>query len=734
MLVSLAAAAVLFGSPPPMVPRTVSGRVTSADGAALAEVQVAVPGARRSATTDADGRYTLTRLPGGTYAVSFVRIGYAPQVRRIALDTGDVTLDVVMKETRIELPALQVTATPNATSALESPQPTSVLGAADLQTARAASLGETISALAGVRSWSTGSGGIGKPVIRGLSSNRVLVLEDGQRTENQGWGDEHAPQIETADAERIEVIRGPASVLYGSDALGGVVNVVPAELPDAIGRPGFATLGLSAGYATGNEQPEGTLQFAAASEGFGVRGSLTGRNSDDVRTPAGRLFNSGNRAVGGAVNVGQRGAWGTVSATYAHRDERIEIHEDPAEDPTATPYQRIIEDRGRLAVNLPLGASRVEITAGYERNWRREFEASDAPDVALGLLARTHTADVHLHHAPWGQWVGIVGASGVRSQFDKSGAETLIPNNDATNVGVFAFEQRDLGRWHVSLGARYDHRRLNVEADTVLGVSAQQRTYHSLSGNLGLLFRATEQAALVLNVGRGFRAPSAFDLFANGVHEGTVQFLVGDSTLANETSLNSDLALRIQSDRVLAEAGVFLNLIDGFIYPRRTGAVDTASGFDVFQTVQGNARLSGFEASAEYHAATFLHLRAAADYVRGQNTSTDTPLPWIPALRVTYAARFEGHGAGTLREPYLSVGGETNAKQTKLDPDDVAPDGYTLLHVGGGIQVRAGARLVSVDVTLRNVLDTEYASFLSRYKTYALDPGRSLMIRVGMGL
>jgi outer membrane receptor protein involved in Fe transport len=733
MLAPLVAAALILGSPPPSAPRTVSGRVTTAAGAPLADVQVAVPDVHRSTTTDADGRYTLARLPAGTFTVSFTRIGYAPQVRRVSLDTADVTVNVTMKETTIELPALQVTATPNATSALESPQPTSVLAAADLDAAKAPSLGETISGLAGVHSWSTGTG-IGKPVIRGLTGNRVLVLDDGRRTENQGWGDEHGPQIEPADASRIEVIRGPASVLYGSDALGGVVNVVPADLPDAIGRPGFARVGFSAGYATNNQQPEGTLLLEGASQGFGVRGSLTGRNSDDIRTPAGDLFNSANRAVGGSVIAGQRGPWGGITAAYSHRDERIELHEDPAEDPTATGYQRIIEDRGRVAVNLPVGASRAEVSVGYERNRRREFEDEAATNVALGLLAQTYTADLHLHHAPLGQWVGILGASAVRSQFDTSGEERLIPKNDASNFGVFAFEQRDAGRWHLSAGLRYDHRSLNVAADPTLSVTAQTRTYNSLSGNVGLLFRTTEHAALVLNVGRGFRAPSALDLFANGVHEGTTQYIVGDPRLANETSVNTDLALRVQGDRFFSEIGVFANLIDNFIYPRPTGTVDTASGFQIFQTVQGNARLTGFEATAEYHATTFLHLRVTGDYVRGQNTSTDTPLPWIPPLRVTYAARLEGHGAGTLRQPYLSLGGETNAKQTKLDPDDFAPEGYSLVHLGGGFQVMAGSRALSVDLTLRNALDKEYTNFLSRFKTYALDPGRNLIIRVGTGL
>ena len=193
--------------------------MTDTTGAALADVRVRVLEAGRGTTTDLEGKFTLAELPSGTYGVAFSRIGYAPIVRRVTIGAEDVSLEVSMRPSAVELPEVQVTATPNATTALTSPQPTSVLAGDNLRVAQAPSLGETINGLAGVHSISEGPA-IGKPVIRGLSSSRVLVLDNGQRIETQGWGDEHSPNVETADAERIEVIRGPASVLYGSDALG----------------------------------------------------------------------------------------------------------------------------------------------------------------------------------------------------------------------------------------------------------------------------------------------------------------------------------------------------------------------------------------------------------------------------------------------------------------------------------------------------------------------------------
>jgi iron complex outermembrane recepter protein len=720
-------AAALAAAPPSQ--HTLSGAVTDTAGRPLPQVRVTVLEARRTTTTDLEGRYALSGLPGGTYGVSFALVGYAPQVIRVTVGDHDLTLDVELRPTLIELPELQVTASPLATTSLSSPQPTSLLSPEELQSNRAPSLGETISTLPGVRSLSTGSG-IGKPVIRGLSSNRVLVLADGQRLESQQWGDEHGPQVEAGEAERIEVIRGPASVLYGSDALGGVVNVVTPPLPDAIGRASFLDGRVLASYATNNEQPDGTLTLEGASGAVGYRGSFTGRRSGDVRTPAGELFNSGGRTVNGSGTVGYRGSFGSVSASYTRRDERVEIHEDPAEDPGATPFQRIGADRIHVGASLAAGASHFDVDLGYERNRRREFEERGATDVALGLLGRTYSADARFHHVPVGPFAGIVGLSALRNAFDKFGEETLIPENAYNNVALYAFEQAETGRWGFSLGARYDYRRLAVEDDADLGVTAQRRTYNSFTGNLGALYRVAEPVALVLNLGRGYRAPTAFDLFSNGVHEGTVRFERGDPGLRNETSINTDLALRVQTNALSAEIGGFVNYIDDFIFPNPSGEVDPESGLQIFDITQGNARLAGFEAAMEYHATSYLHLRGTADYTHGQNTTTDAPLPLIPPFRATYGARLEGGEDGWLRHPYLSLSGESNARQTRVDPEDFAPPGYTLVHLAAGVVLPAGRTGVALDFQLRNALDKSYAGFLSRYKTYALDMGRNFIVQV----
>ncbi len=726
--------------PPPT--RAVSGRVTDPSGAPLADVRVSVLEARRSTSTDDSGRYRVAELSRGTFTVSFRSIGHRPETRRVTLTTANVTLDVVMQVTLVELDALQVTATPTATDALASPQPVAARGGEELAASQAPTLGETIQGMPGVRNSSTGVG-IGKPVIRGLTSNRVLILDNGQRLETQQWGDEHAPNLETVDADHIEVLRGPASVLYGSDALGGVVNVVRPELPDAIGRPAFVHLTAAGGYGTNNREPDGSLTVSGASGHVGFRGGLTGRTSENVRTPSYTLWNSGNRATGGNGALGIRGAWGSASATYSRRVEHIQLTDL---DSTATPNQRIGTDVGRVELALPLGPSRLEVTGGWERSRRREFEEDTSTAVVLGLLQTTYTTDVHFHHAPLGRVNGTLGFSGVRTTFDKSGEETLIPNSRTTSAGVYAFEQTETGRWGLSAGLRYDYRRLDVDDDTVIAVTAQQRTYSSATGNVGLLYRVSEPVALVLNVGRGFRAPSTFDLFSNGVHEGTSAFERGDPTLRNETSLNTDIALRVRTADMLLVVGAFLNAIQNYIYTVPTGTSDSASGFEIFDVTQGDARLTGGELSVEYHPARAIHVSASADYVRGQNTTTGSPVPKMPPLRATYGIRYEPRGRGAIRSPFLQVSGETNARQTRLDPAEAQfyaaafggvgyqSAAYSLFNAGGGFDVAGGGRTLHFSVALHNVFNTSYAEYLSRIKTNARNPGmgRTLNGRVSI--
>lgn len=638
--------------------------------------------------------------------------------------------DTTRKDSARVVPAVQITATFAPTRVLDAPQAVAVIGGAELRRAQGAAVGDALELLPGIRSLSMTTG-IGKPVIRGLTHNRIVTLDNGQRSETQQWGHDHSPNVETANAEQIEVIKGPASVLYGSDALGGVVNVVAPALSQARGESPFVRGRATMAYNTNVMGPDGTLRVDAARGGLGARLSATGRVTGDMRAPRGVLRNTENETGHLDGSIGFTGDRGKIALRYSDRSERIEIFDDPISAPGYSGYQRLTTRRGTLDADRQLSArARVQTQWGVEQNFRREYDDAAASDIALGLLINTASGFVHLHHDAVGPFSGgTIGVFAMDSRFQKRGTETLIPNSQSRNVAVYALEHIARGRWRGTVGARYDVRDLSVEDDAVLSLSAQSQAHAAVTGSAGLSYRLSEWASVVASLGRGFRAPAAPDLYANGFHEGTRAYERGNPNLNVETSLNTDFGLRVEHADVAGEVSVFNNAIRDYIYLRPFGSGGLR--FDSLEVVQGNAVLRGVEGRLAWRAQSWLTLQAAGDLVQGNNTTVDVPLTFVPPPRVLLGARVERPMLGSvLARPWLSVGAERNWRQTRLDPRDVSPAGYTLYSLGAGGTLLAGAQVLVVDLGVRNVLDVRYRSFMSRYKEFADGPGRALVLRV----
>ncbi|HKH91984.1 MAG TPA: TonB-dependent receptor, partial [Gemmatimonadaceae bacterium] len=429
---------------------------------------------------------------------------------------------------------------------------------------------------------------------------------------------------------------------------------------------------------------------------------------------------------------GFRAPWGSISARYTGRDERIEIFDDPVAAPGYTGFQLIETHRATLELNAPVRGGRLQVNTGYEQNFRREFADAAATNADLGLFVRNWTGLAHLHHAPVGPLNGTLGVSGMTSAFENRGTMTLIPSSDTRNVAMYAFEQAELGRWKATVGARYDWRTLATDGNESIGVRAQERSFSAVTGSAGLLYKLAEPVNLVLNVARGFRAPAAPDLFANGFHEGTRAFERGNPDVGVETSLNTELGVRVATSNLTGELSGFVNRVDDYVYLRPFGT--SGGAFDSLQVVQGNARIAGVEARVAYRPIDFLTLQASGDYVRGQNLTAAVPLTFIPPLRLVYGVRLEGGDTGMLRNRYVSLTAESNARQTRIDPRDVAPPGYTITSLGAGFTRLVPRGPVTVDLSVRNLFDTRYRSFMSRYKEFADGPGRAVVLRVSTPL
>ena len=664
------------------------------------------------------------------------RPGFASVVRDVTVPAASA-LDLVLVPTPFDIEPLTVTATRAPIATAASPLPVATLGGEQLRQARGVSLAQVLQGLPGLRTLSTGEQ-IGKPVIRGLSGARVLVLENGSRLEDYSWSDEDGPSVETGFVRRVEVIRGPASVLYGSDALGGVVNVISEQLPDAAGGPGFVRSGFQLSGATNNADLGAGARVEGARGRLGWRVAGLGRFAANLHTPAGELDNTGFGAVNGEGTAVLHGARGAVSLRVVHYGGEFKLLEASGPDPAVGgkekggPERKLSDERLQLAAERSAGPWRLEAKGQYQRHSLIEVSDDTLPggggvlteSTAFDLLLQTASLDLLAHHAG-GRWEalrGTVGVSGLAQWNDARGRIPLVPNARVDGAAAFAFEQLVLGKWSVLAGARLDGRRLVADSDASLGRSSDRRDYGAWSADAGVVWRPVEEVSVSGNVGRAWRAPTLFELFSNGPHLGEARYEQGDPGLRPEAGTNLDVGVRWTGAVVHLEAAAYRNRISRYIYI--TPTAQFKNSLRVYQYVQADAQLWGGELGIEAQASQALTVRARLDGVRGTNLATHQWLPLMPPLRGGVGVEWQGRVGADV---------EAYAKQRELNPLDVATGGYTLLHLNAGTTTMLLGRVVRIDVALRNALNTRYHDFLSRYKEFALDPGRNLILRLSTG-
>jgi len=693
-------------------------------------------------TTRVDGVFQFAGVPPGRYTVVVRRPGYAPLVTSAAVPGPSVT--IVLRPSALHLEAVTVTATRSAITPLSSPLPTDELAGERLRRAQEVSLAQALDELPGVRTISTGEQ-VGKPVIRGLAGPRVLVLDNGERLEDYSWSDEDGPSVDARLAERVEVIRGPASVLYGSDAVGGVINVIPNDVPDGRGRAPFARAAAEPYGATNNDEVGTILRAEGATGRLGWSLTGIGRRADNFHTPpgndstpTGELFNTGFHAINGEAEAGLRGDRSTVTIRYARYGGSFGLLDGPPvpDDNVNGPLRRLSDNRLQLTSNTVLGGVRVETKSQWQRHSLQEVSDQSRngdSTPTFDLLLNTYSTDVLLHHTGRGGLTGIVGVSGLYQDNQTRGDIPLVPAARTTGGAIFALEALTRGRWTVMVGARGDARHLSADSNASLRMSAQTRNAAAFSGDAGVVYRPASEVAVAVNVGRAFRAPTLFELFTNGPHLGEDRFEIGLPSARPEVSLNTDLSIRWQSARVLGELAVYRNQIDDYLYIAPTGQTDSASSLPIYRYQQAQALLLGAEAGVEVVATSFLTLRGRLDAVRGTNEDVGGPLPLVPPPRADVGAEWHATGLRWADRVYLSTDVETVARQTRLGPFDTQTPAYHLTTLGAGLEQAIGGHPLRLDLRVRNAGDVRYTDFLSRYKAFAFGEGRNAILRVSIG-
>ena len=700
---------------------TVTGRVVDNAGQPVPQAIVEITQLGKSVTAGADGAFRVALAPG-RYTLAVRRHGFAPAVREISVGAGQAALEIVLTPSAFNLEPVTVTATRQPLASASSPLPASALAGDELRQAQSVSLAHVVEALPGVRAITTGSQ-IGKPVIRGFSGPRVLVLENGSRLEDYSWSDEDGPSVETAFVRRVELIRGPASVLYGSDAVGGVINVIPAALPDAAGGPGFLRTGFTLSAASNNIELAPGAQVEGARGNMGWRVAAIGRHASNLHTPAGELDNTGFGAFNGEAAAGWRWPSGSsLSARVVHYGgefKLLEANAPPGE--TGGPERKAGDERVQITGQRPWGHWRLEAKAQVQRHSLIEIadDSTGKESEQFNLLLQTGSLDLLLHHG--GTTFGITTVS---QHNDATGREPIVPNASTLSGAAFAFQQWSpgSGRWTLLAGLRADARRLSADRNDSLGVVAQDRNSRAWSGNAGVVFSPASGLSLSLNVGRAWRAPTLFELFANGPHIGEARYERGDSTLKPETSRGVDLGVRWSGRRARFEVAAYHNRLSDFLYITPTAVF--IDSLRVYQYGQSQAEMLGGEALVEAEVARGLVARGRVEAVRGTNLTSHEPLPLLPPRRATIGFGWRDR---------FSIDVDAYARPDRPNPLDIPTAGYALVHLGAGADVRLFGRPMRLDIALRNAMNQRYRSFLSRYKEFAFDPGRNLIVRLSSG-
>jgi iron complex outermembrane receptor protein len=749
---------------------SLKGIITDEADNPLSNVRLTIQELQLSTTSNDKGEYSFDDISEGSYHISISHTGYANRIDDVTITSGENTQDIVLEKTLIETPVIDVTSSFQPTDISNSTYSITSIGPRTITRTREENLAQTIQNVPGINNLSTGNG-IGKPVIRGLTSQSVIVVKDGVKHESQQWGDEHGPEVSTYDIDRIEILRGPASLIYGSDGIGGVVNIISKPLTFSSGRKPATYGALELNGFSMNMQGTGHLTMGLGLKNFGIKGSLGYGKSSNVMTPdgtltiqtpdgerklqGGELLNSATQEIQGSVTAGYnwntRGDIGSITGIYESFNREIQIHEDPEEEPDATPNQKIntnhFELKGRIPVNNNM---HLEPILSYENHIRKEFESADDKDgdnAALNLELQNMQGDIRLQHTLSKNIQGTFGFGVTRSDNKTLGEEKLIPNYDSFGYGVYLSERFEQKYYTISGGIRYDNKDQNIketvfETDStgmpVKVVSPRELSYNSVTGSLGFVIKPVTFLDIFANAGRGWRPPSEFDLYADGEHEGTRRFdrglLTVDSTYKPkpEESLNFDIGVRLRNKYVTGEVSFFRNEINNFIYPAPTGQTDPESGLPIYDIRQDKSSFIGMEYSVQVQPLEWMLFSVKGDLVNTKNEVTENPLTFTPPMKNIVEVKLQKSSIGSFSNPYVNFTGKFVSAQNDTDPLEAPSEAYTLLSAGIGFDYLLSKSIVSVDLSVTNLADTKYADHLSRYRYYAMNPGRSFNLKVSV--
>ncbi len=760
---------------------SLSGKVVdSATGKGIASASVYIADLKLGAMANESGVYHFANLPTGTYLVEAHAIGYATQIKNVTISEKAVQ-DFYLGLQYTEESPVVITGLSKATQIRRSPVPIVTMNHQALVTIQSTNIIDAITRLPGVTQLTTGPN-VSKPFIRGLGYNRILTLYDGVRQEGQQWGDEHGIEVDQYGVDRAEVIKGPASLTYGSDALAGVVNLIPT--PAA--AEGKIQGDVLAEFQSNNGLFGGSAMLQGTKNGFEWMGRLSHKEASNYSDPVdGRVYNTAFKENDATISIGLHRAFGYAHLNISMFDDLQEIPDGSRDSATrhftkqisdSDTYRPVVTSQGLHSYaitplhqhvqlfhaystnNFALGAGRLTVNLGFERSVRREYSHPQQPDVpGLYLQLNSYVYDVKYYFQSFNGWDITTGLNGMYQQNTATnGTEFIIPSFNQFDIGPFAMVKKSFGKLDFAGGIRFDSRSFTnqqmytvsdgIDYDTPVygpdtaGAYQAFPYYHKIfsgySGSLGLTYSFSNNWSAKADIARGYRAPNISEISANGVHPGTGIYQVGNPDFNAEYNVQEDLGLNFNSKIAVINFSVFYNSITNYIFNEKIlnadGTDSTREGNNVYQYRQGRAALYGGELSIDIHLIEHLHFENTLSLVYGNLLSspgkpiTDSTryLPNIPPLHGISELQYDFSNKNMhLVNGFVKLAAAFSGPQNRVylaDNTETPTPGYTLIDAGfgAGFTNKNNKLLFNIYLFANNIFDVVYQDHLSRLKYF----------------
>ena len=680
---------------------------------------VTIAEVKRSTMTDDNGAYEFKDVPAGKYQV-IAHLDRVPDVvRNINVTTGSLTVDIQLMLAPVT-EQVNVTATGSVQGVTSEYQSVTTVGALELSQKNSVSIGEALEYQTGVAKRSFGPGS-GRPVIRGFDGDRVLVLQDGLRV--GGIASQSADEAEPIDVlalDRLEIVKGPATLLYGSNAIGGVVNGISTNSIFQKGLSGY----LTSFGGNNNWQVGGSGGFKYGFDNFLIFANGGAQKANDYHTPLGTVLNSFARTsnVSGGGGWYPRKGWLSFSYAYDRRRHGLPVEPEEVDFESLKERRHSYDIKGGLR-DLKGFVESIDFGVRYNDYKVREFEfESDENVTELESIATNKNFNyrANFDHQRHGSFSGTFGFSGFTRDFESIGKEAPAPRTKQHSFAAFALERVDLDRIGFQFGGRIEQNGYNPEG------GLPNRNFVGFSGSAGVKVSLWNNGALVANYQHSFRAPALEELYNHGPHPGILLFDIGNPNLDSERADGIDVALRHYSDRLRIEGSVYYYRIRDFVFPAFTGDTDEESNLPIANYTQANSRYVGTEASVEARVARTLWFNGRLDYTRAELTPQNKPLPRIPPFRTTLG--FIWSPRAFRIEPELVL---VN-RQIRVFDHETSTASYGIFNVSASYTIMTDRVAHVFSITGYNLSDKLYRNHLSFSKEIAPEMGGSVRVNYSL--